>query len=71
MTRTTSDHRSVITAGRIRSLLEDLPATTPVLVGIRDRHHVNTLHGELAVIDVAVMPNATGHALVLFVETVS
>lgn len=68
---TKPDNRPAVTAGQIRSLLDSIPATAPVLVGIHDRRHVNTLLGELTVVGVAIMPSGGGRALVLYVETIS
>jgi hypothetical protein len=42
--------RQTVTAADLRTLLDRIPPDTPLLVGIRDRHHVNGLLGELAVV---------------------
>jgi hypothetical protein len=60
-----------ITVGELRSMLGAVPADAPLLVGIRDRHHFNTLLGDLAVVGVAVMPSPAGYAVVFDVESVS
>lgn len=70
VTYVTPDQRT-ITVGQLRSLLETLPPETPLLVGIRDRHHFNTLLGDLAVTGVAILPSGSGRALTLDVEKLS
>lgn len=70
MTRKRASQRTV-TVGELRSLLETVPDEASLLVGIRDRHHIATLLGELAVVGVAVLPSGTNRALVFDVETVS
>jgi hypothetical protein len=59
-----------ITVGELRSLLDAVPAGTP-LVGVRDRHYVNALLGDLPVVGVAVMRSGAGRAVVFDVATVS
>jgi hypothetical protein len=63
--------RRSITVGELRSLLDAVPAGTPVLVGVRDRHHLNALLGDLPVVGVAVMRCGAGQAVVFDVATVS
>lgn len=60
-----------ITVGQLLALLETLPAETPLLVGIRDRHHFNTLLGDLAVTGAVILPSGGGRALTLDVEKLS
>ncbi|HEY6745732.1 MAG TPA: hypothetical protein VI357_08425 [Mycobacteriales bacterium] len=70
VTHVTPDQRT-ITVGQLRALLETLPRETPLLVGIRDRHHFNTLLGDLAVTGAAILPSGSGRALTLDVEKLS
>jgi hypothetical protein len=57
-----------ITVGQLRALLETLPADTPLLVGIRDRHRFNSLLGDLAVTGAAIMRSGSGRALTFDVD---
>ncbi|HVQ89721.1 MAG TPA: hypothetical protein VMU51_01685 [Mycobacteriales bacterium] len=68
---TTTPPRRCLTVGELRSLLAAIPSDVPLLVGIRDRHHVNTLLGDLAVLRASIMPSGPCRALVLDVDTVS
>ena len=68
---TTTSPRRCFTVGELRSLLAAIPPDAPLLVGIRDRHHVNTLLGDLAVLSASIMPSGQCPALVLDVDTVS
>jgi hypothetical protein len=44
--------------GELRNATRALPDDTPLLVGIRDRHHFDHLLGDLVVSAVAVEPGA-------------
>jgi hypothetical protein len=72
MTYMTAFHRrQIVTAADLRTLLDSIPPDTPLLVGIRDRHHVNRLLGELAVVGVRILPGGRRPALVFDVEEIS
>lgn len=49
-------------------MVEILPPETPLLVGIRDRHHFNTLLGDLAVTGAAIILSGSDRALTFDVE---
>jgi hypothetical protein len=60
--------RRTLTVGQLRERLEIPPPETPLLVVIRDRHHVNTMLGDLAVTGAAIMPSGSDRALTFDVE---
>ncbi len=62
---------TAITAGRLRSLLHDLPDDAPVHVGVFSQFHFNHLVGSLPVTDAQVEPSANGVWLILHVPGVS
>lgn len=48
------DEQETVTVGRLREVIDHLPADTPLIVGVRDRHHFDALLFDIAIVGVEV-----------------
>ncbi len=66
-----SDELSLVTVGDLRRLWKNLPDETPLVVGIRESHHFNSLVGHLSVDHAEIFPGPQHPIVVLDVAGLS
>lgn len=60
-----------VTVGQLREVIDQLPDDTPLLIGVRDRHHFDTFLFDIAIVGVEVTRGPQSPVLVFDAAGVS